>query len=262
MERHHEKRQDMARSILPSKNRETARGALARAKRSNRRAVSQELKAFRSPYLAAAAISPEVYDAWDERDDVGRYPYVEIRSTVLRRRDGDKLNHFMRWAIASMADVPIDDRLSQLRSVLAGGLIGDHAMTHLVQESGLRRVYEHERRFPRVRQSVRESQRKAHLAAEFDVLHVVLHEVVTAPGGLKHLNRVMKSCDRHATYGGCAEAHCVKRCLGGLHDIEAFLRDVYRPTGRDRRPDAPECLPARRFRAYLLELRDAADLDW
>jgi hypothetical protein len=258
MERHHEKRRDMARSILPSKNREPARAALAEVKRANRRAIAHELGRFAGQRVLLDDVADDL-DDWDERTDLGRYPYVEIHANVRWRRDGDKLNHFIRWAIATTADVPIDDRLSQLRSMLPGGLIGDHAMTHLAREPQLRRLLEHEWRRVRVRPSVHRSEQKARLAEQFDALHVLLVEVVNTPGGLAELNRVMKTCDSHTRHDRCIEEGCVKRCLTGLHGVDPFLRAVHAAsTPIYMMQRSCDRLPARRFRAYLELLRQVA----
>src|SRR5262249_13876426 len=141
MERHDEKRRDMARSILPSKNREAARVSLAKVKRAHRHAVHQELGAY-----AAAHIDTDEDDPDDRGEgvDLGAYPDGEIGMIVRRRRGGDKLNHFIRWAIAITGDVPVESRLSTMGGMLDDGLIGRHALTHLAREPALNPVHEHE----------------------------------------------------------------------------------------------------------------------
>ncbi len=260
MERHPEKRRDMARSILSSKNREAARAALAQVKRANRRAIAHELGRYAGQRVAIDDVAEGLED-WDEWSDLRRYPYIEIDANVRWRRDGDKLNHFIRWAIATTADVPIDDRLSQLRWILPGSLIGHHAMTHLARERQLRRLQEHEWRRVRVRPSVQRSQQKARLAEQFDVLRELLVEIVNTPGGLADLNRVMKICDTHTRHDRCIEEGCIKRCLAGLHDVDPFLRDLHAAsTPLYKMQRSCGRLPARRFRTYLTCLREAASL--
>jgi len=113
----------MARSILPSRYRSPGKH-LALAKRANRNQIRAELRHLvKHPDL--------MEDAWDERMDLRAYPDVEIAWIVRWRRGGDKLAHFQRWAIATTKDMPIENRLSYLRTVLPDGLIGDHAMSHL-----------------------------------------------------------------------------------------------------------------------------------
>ena len=58
-------------------------------------------------------------------------------------RGRDKLNHFMRWAIAATADLPIEDRLPNLQAMLPDGLVGRHAMSHLQHAPDLRPAQEH-----------------------------------------------------------------------------------------------------------------------
>ena len=117
------KRRDMARSILPSKYRSPGR-LVAKAKRANRRAISQELHSLTTD------ATRQRYE-WDELMDLRAYPDAEIQQLVRWRRNGDKILHFERWAIAITRDLPHEDRLSHMQSVLPDGLIGDHAMSHL-----------------------------------------------------------------------------------------------------------------------------------
>lgn len=112
------KHRDMARSTLPSRNRKPARVAKAKTKRAARHAIRQELR---------AVSTLDDLDAWDEATDLHRQPSIEIRQLVLHRRDGDKLNHFERWAVARTRHLRPEDRLSHLQALLPDGLIGDHA---------------------------------------------------------------------------------------------------------------------------------------
>ncbi len=253
MNGHHEKRRDMARSVLP-KNRRPARQALARAKRANRRVITQDLHKITPTEFSADADCVE----WDDRRDLRRYPDAEIHSTVRRRRGGDKLNPFIRWAIASTADVPIEDRLPQLRARLPGGLIGNHAMSHLEREPQLRPAQAHDWRYWRVSLESRQAERSIQTARDLELLRDLLQHVIV-DGDLGTLNRVMKHCDHHTTHQGCVDSTCVKRCLAGLHDIDQFLCDVATtPTRSHPLAHTPECLPSRRFRIYLDQLRTAA----
>lgn len=116
-----DKNRDMARSILPSRYRSPV-AEQAKARRRNRRTVKQHLRTIRTI---------EDVEEWDEDQDCRAYPNAEIKQIVRWRRNGDKINHFERWAVRSTAELPRDNRLSHLRSVLPNGLIGDHAMSHL-----------------------------------------------------------------------------------------------------------------------------------
>jgi hypothetical protein len=257
MTRHHDKHRDMARSVLPSTNRRPARRALARAKRANRRAIKQDLHAI------TPRVSPLDHDfvEWDDHRDLRRYPDTEIASTVRRRRGGDKVNPFIRWAIATTADIPIDDRLGRLRANLPDGLVGDHALSHLERVPQLRPRREQDRHYSRIGRATRQAERSNQTARDLVLLAGLLHDVLV-DGDLEHLNRFMKHCDHHATHQGCIKSACVKRCLNGLHDIDQFLVDIASaPTHRVPCGRAPGSLPARRFRAYLDQLRSATEYE-
>jgi hypothetical protein len=113
------KHRDIARSILPSRSPRPARQALAAATRHNRRAVRADLRTLRTEHFDDTAL------------DVTRTADREINLLRRYRRQADKLNHFERWAVRATRDLPIEDRLGWLRSVLPAGLIGDHAISHL-----------------------------------------------------------------------------------------------------------------------------------
>ena len=266
MQRHHEKRRDMARSILPSKNREAARQALCSAKRANRRVVAQQLQSLVG-VAGADPSQPATYENWDERGDARQYADAEISWTVRRRRSGDKLAHFIRWAIVVSADLPVEDRLPYIRSLLPDGLIGRHAMSHLAWEPELVPLQEHNRRLLTRRDSATDSRtgRRARQRAaredELAVLATLLGEVLETGGELEVLNRAMKTCDTHADRSGCLEAGCVLRCLAGHHDVDAFLRDIEAAEPSSWRvADAPAAMPARCFTRYLVALRGAASI--
>jgi hypothetical protein len=123
---HAHKHRDMARSILPSKAPRSARHDLAAVKRHHRRTVRADLRALRT----------EAYD--DTSYDLTRTADRQINQIRRDRRSRDKLNHFERWAVEVTKHMPVEDRLGWLRSVLPGGLIGDHAMSHLRQIPELR----------------------------------------------------------------------------------------------------------------------------
>jgi hypothetical protein len=117
------KSRDMARSILPSRARSTT-AHLALTRRANRRAVGQKLS-----YIRAGDRGDQ--ENWDERSDLRAYPDIEIGMIVRWRRGADKLNHFERWAVQVTKPLPVEDRLGYMRAMLPGGLIGDHALSHL-----------------------------------------------------------------------------------------------------------------------------------
>ena len=120
-----DKHRDIARSILPTKNRRVARDELARARRRNRHHVADELRGL------SRELSGDP-DRWlDHEGDPFATADREVNQVRRARRSADKLSHFERWAVMRTRDVPIADRLSFIRSVLPDGIIGEHAMTHL-----------------------------------------------------------------------------------------------------------------------------------
>ena len=131
------KRHQMARSILPSRARRSAREDLRSIHRRHRSAVAQRLRRD----IAVRHAEPD--DLFDLGDHT-RYPDHEIRDVVRARRDADTLNHFERWAVAVTRHLPVEDRLPTLRAWLPDGLIGAHALTHLERLPELNPPAEHD----------------------------------------------------------------------------------------------------------------------
>lgn len=116
-----EKGRQMARSILPSQWRGAA-SAKARVRRKSRHRARAVVAALvRDPY------------EWDDGDDLDDDATHETRMWVRRRRGSDKLNHFERWATEVTRALPREDRVGWIKAVLPAGLIGEHAVTHLVR---------------------------------------------------------------------------------------------------------------------------------
>ena len=264
MQRHHEKRRDMARSILPARSRERARTDLAVTRRAHRRAVAQELRDLIG-VADPAGDGKASYEEWDERHQVGRTADAEIRVLMGRRRGSDKVNHFIRWSIAVTAELPIEDRLPHLRRTLPDGLVGRHAMSHLQYEAELRPAQDHDRRYlePRAGWAARQrARRQAQREAELDVIRGLMRAVLDTGGELARFNRVMKTCDLHLDGAACGAAGCVRRCLTGVHDIDTFVEEVAQlAPDQGRRwsvPEGPNGLPARRLAHWLTALRLAS----
>lgn len=119
-----DKHRDIARSILPSRHRRLSRHDLPRARRRTRRLAAAEVRET-ARWVRRGA------DGWlDYEGDPSTYD-DEIPMLVRRRRQGDKLNHFERWAVMSTRDLPVADRYPTLRRVLPDTLPGRHALTHL-----------------------------------------------------------------------------------------------------------------------------------
>lgn len=101
------KRLDMARSILPSKSRDSAAAALADIRRRNRHRVDRRLRRVVLSGLTDEALVEDLLDDCDLR----AYPNAAINDVVRWRRAADKLNHFERWAVRGTRDMRREDRL-------------------------------------------------------------------------------------------------------------------------------------------------------
>ncbi len=120
-----EKARQMARSILPSKARVSARKDIQSIKKRDRRRLRQEL------HEMVLEHDEEVGDI-EPDNDLRHYPYRKIKYAVRERRDADKLNHFITWAVEVTKEIPEPDgRLCKIKKVLPKGLIGIHALSHL-----------------------------------------------------------------------------------------------------------------------------------
>lgn len=105
-----EKLRDMVRSILPSRYRTGPRRSKMQRKRAHRRGVRAD--------VAHANPTADLL-----RD-------VNVSDIVQWRRDGDKLNHFMRWCRAITKGMSQQGALDTIRAILPKNLIGDHAYSH------------------------------------------------------------------------------------------------------------------------------------
>jgi hypothetical protein len=204
------KRLDMARSILPSKARGSAAAALAAARRTNRRAVGRRLRAV----AAAGVTGPGAVDDLLDGDDPWSYPDVAIGRVVRWRRGADKLNHFERWAVAVTRHLRPEDRLSHMRALLPGGLIGEHALSHLAWRPEFR---VEPQRWPPFRPVPDDHDRAALLAFLHDTLR---------HGGHRDLNAALKRARHPGPARPGTGAHAA-RCLLGHHDVDRFLDDLY-----------------------------------
>jgi len=195
----------MARSILPSRARSTT-AHLALTRRANRHAIAQKLSYIRPGDRAD-------HEDWDERSDLRAYPDIEIAMIVRWRRGADKLNHFERWAVQVTKPLPVEDRLGHMRAMLPGGLIGDHAMSHLRRLPELNpddsNVYAF--RFARSleRNAMRQAEERRRVRS--------LMTIILGAGGHGALNSALKA----AAFEGERP-----RTLAGIHDVDAFLSHV------------------------------------
>lgn len=130
-----QKHLEMARSLLPSKNRKTARNAKVALHRKNRRFIDSNLRNYRGN---AADLIEDYYDdefhhtfnAEPHRCDFGETYEDDI---VYTRRLGDKLAHFEVWAYHKTKHLRVEDRMSYLRSIIPGMMGSFHAMSHVEQ---------------------------------------------------------------------------------------------------------------------------------
>lgn len=188
-----EKLRTMARSILPSKNREAARKGKALLKRSVRRSVRADVRNE----------DPET-----TRRDLLRD--ADVSWCVRWRRDGDKLNHFLRWCHAITEGMPPEDAVSYVRGLLPHNLIGEHAVGHWKAEV-LRRPFTG----PNYREQERRGAQSLHDRTRFHLRQALERE----PHRLGELNAAIKA------------AHPFdepRRLLLGMHDLDAFVAEIMR----------------------------------
>ncbi len=199
------KSRDMARSILPSRAGSTT-AHLALTRRANRRAIAQKLSYIRRSDGADQEDS-------DERSDLRAYPDIEIAMIVRWRRGADRLNHFERWAVQVTKHLPVEDRLGHMRAMLPGGLIGDHAMSHLRRLPELNPDYLNLYAFRFARWLEQNAERQADASTRMRNLVTMILE----DGGHGVLNSALRAaaCDGERP-----------RALAGIHDVDAFLSHV------------------------------------
>jgi hypothetical protein len=203
-----EKRLTMARSVLP------ARAHTRKAARLDKRRVHHTVRASERAALATILLDEE----FDERplapDAQTRAAGGGVRTVVRRRRASDKLGPLIRWANANADDLGPDpaSRCAALRSMLPGGIIGDHAMTHIQRESAFRVAPESlwwARRGP-------DPDRPRHLQSLHDRL---VHRLLRDQDRHGELNRALKDAWR----APLDEPDRRPRLLHGAHDVQNFV---------------------------------------
>ncbi|MBV9497290.1 MAG: hypothetical protein JOZ54_23845 [Acidobacteria bacterium] len=188
-----EKVRTMTRSILPSKNRESARTDKALRKRAVRRIVRTSLR---------------IEDFELTRHDLLRE--ADLSDVVRSRQVEDKLHHFMRWCRAITAGMDPDEALGYVRGLLPKNLIGDHAFVHW--EIELQRHRDARSYVPRRERRRRESQ------SAFDSWRFRLHRVLACePHRLGELNAAIKASRPFDEE---------RRLLLGIHDVDAFVATI------------------------------------
>ncbi len=133
-----DKARDIARSLLPCKNREAARRDKAKVHRTERRGAREELSYYEG------RLDREVERELIEEECVpttrpGIDYRVEIASNVMVRRWGDKLGPFLRWARAKTRTLRDPRRkLARVKKLLgASTLITEHALGHFLDRRDL-----------------------------------------------------------------------------------------------------------------------------
>ncbi len=230
MRNHNEKNRDMARSILPSTARKSAREERAQIHGRERARVRRELDAMRS-----------IADPDDFEGDLTWQARRYIAEMVYDRRSADKVGPLINWAGRLIERDPVlssataQDREVHFRKILPPGLIGNHAISHLgrVLDDRPRRWIWDRRRRP---------------ARNHDVAIV---EAIIAAGYHGDLNRRIRAQidpvvvqkvrlpperlidDEHPAPGVLLPWRTVTqtrrrniRFLAGAHDAEAFVNDA------------------------------------
>jgi hypothetical protein len=180
----------MVRSILPSKSRTLARWAKTAAIREVRRAVNSEIR-VQDPELTKADWNRDANQSWN----------------VRTRRGSDKLSHFMRWCTEITRGMTADEALSYVRSLLPKNVIGEHAYGHWEA---------HRKPEPFHRYHYVPWQRKRQSWIDSTRFHLrrALSEDPALHGRLNAAIKSRKPFDQK------------RRLLAGLHDIDAFVRDI------------------------------------
>lgn len=219
-----EKLRDMVRSILPSKNREAARKAKKRETRRARRTVRVDVHRD------------------DPRADLRRD--ADQRMNVQWRRDGDKLNHFMRWCSERTYGMSLDEALAYVRRILPRNLIGDHAFGHWETHA----KYRHHPR-PRFRELLERAAQRMYDQTR----HRLRRALELAPDQLGVLNAEIKRRK---------EPDAPRRLLRGMHDIDEFVSVVLFGTTTGRLAPRDYCLTCSRIieRDCLLEVVIAVEI--
>lgn len=184
-----EKLRTMIRSILPSVARRFARRAKARENRRVRRGVGAALRAG---------------DA-----SSGLLRVADHSRTVQSRRAADKLNHFMRWCEELTQGMTNQAALDYVRAILPRNVIGDHAYSHWEIHCRYRRGP-----FVQWEEQKRRSEQSLHDRTVFALRRLLTER----PEVLGELNAEIKHRKKEDE---------PRRLLFGIHDVDAFTRDVF-----------------------------------
>lgn len=194
-----EKIRQMARSILPSKARKSARSRKTAIKRAHRHTMNHIVRTH-----------------WEDLpDDFDNQDTPNLSGVVSDRRDADKLNHFMKWAESLTENMPRECRISKMRAILPDGLIGEHAVSHLRGRSHF--ILEEDPYW-----NWRPDYARAEEARHNKRRHT-LTEIVHSGWGHTLINKVLRP---YPIVYRNVELPPVPK-LNGLHDIEEYLTNLY-----------------------------------
>lgn len=205
------KKRDMARSILPStKNVREDRRRIHKRARTHERALLLECEEGEGDFLSV---------------DLTRSR--ETRNLVEERRYKDKVGPFERWAERVTLEIRQEDRLSHLKTLVPDSLIGEHAISHVEWKDHFKDPSEanNARHFL----SPKESERKEKEEIFSLVLNCLLKDQEHAL-----LNRALKKAHRTRVLYYKGYPLPVKvgvfspRTLQGVHDVRAFVDDLYK----------------------------------
>ncbi|QRN96924.1 hypothetical protein JRI60_49510 [Archangium violaceum] len=229
----------MARSLLPSKNREAARKGRARIHRAARRQSRVE--------LGQLTRDPEDFE---DLAGLDAEPVAEIRQLMMHRRWGDKVAPFVRWASAIARQQPRENRLSHIRALVPRGVIGEHALQHLTH----RAEFEHPSEAMLREDRERAWRNKRPYLMDRGEQTLWLRTLLQAPDGHRAFNRWLQL--NHAVHyrqeqrrrpctcsPGCSILEAVNvpvgpiraRLLLGAHDVPPFLAAMWGSASEARR---------------------------
>lgn len=196
-----DKKRDMSRSILPS----SWRWAKETRRRHHKKARTHER-------ILLDELDVSQLDLEEGICDVGDFTGLEktrsrdLRGMVKMRRSSDKVAPMMRWAESITKTLPIEDRLSKVRAIMPKGVIGEHAVSHLVWNDHFR-TSNNIKHYPKKR------------SLETVLVELLRNEVLR--GAQADVNRAIKKA--HKNLQVYKET---PRTLKGIHDVEDFVREV------------------------------------
>ncbi len=206
MRNHNEKHRDMARSVLPSKARVTAR--------QDRRAIHHQERAHLREALFEARSERDADDIEAVVDYVDRSSMIWL---VGQRRGADKVGPLMRWAERTVAQSPRlramspQDQLEHFRRLMPSNLIGEHALSHIGWALGVDRRWYGTYRHPQ----------PPTIAELTDAVDLVL-----AAGALGELNRALKAMRFTTTDASGVVVTLGPTLLRGAHDRDRFVAEL------------------------------------